>query len=524
MTALSTKPAVHSASFFNLFDDLTHGVEGLEDALTGLQDVRTQWQAAQHRLEGHIIDLQWTRCAIKAQQDRIELVSNHWFYGTTLLQPQLWFRGGCKGKIERAKGKLAKAEQEDLHTLLGKVQQMRTVQLPLLKAQLQRQYQRVEFSVKAVSELELMKQQAIQEYPTRHLLELQDQDEATGGQFETLQLEARSLAHIISGLDQARNIYQQAQMYLDDALETRKSTIESIQAACQKQEGGHDGQQQQRGNDVECDRELLSKEPGTQEKLDELRRMRQESSMQMQRQETECKQSISEALGHARHAEQVLANALNHIDMKLLERHDSLHGLVTNLRSMDPDVRFEAHYPLNRGIHIERLSGSMKHHQYTLSEQISVVEHVQSRVRYDIQNLKEQSCSVKSCLAEEQKRILDALREMVFGTPLPNTACLNPTAPPAMYDSDISNLTTCARLNPTAPPEMYDTNSQDKFEFSDAEPTGRRTVLAAFVPEAANEGDKSITSPSEDQMATCQDVYPEDSLSVAFVEGTLVAG
>ena len=49
----------------------------------------------------------------REQKERIELVSNHWFYGTTALQPQLWLRGGAQGKIDRAKAKLDVCERTE---------------------------------------------------------------------------------------------------------------------------------------------------------------------------------------------------------------------------------------------------------------------------------------------------------------------------------------------------------------------------------------------------------------------------
>lgn len=53
-----------------------------------------------------------TISCIEEQTQRIKLVSKHWFYGTTAPQPQLWLRGGCEGKIQRAQAKLELAEQK----------------------------------------------------------------------------------------------------------------------------------------------------------------------------------------------------------------------------------------------------------------------------------------------------------------------------------------------------------------------------------------------------------------------------
>eukprot|EP00966_Prymnesium_polylepis_P105160 2435524-Prymnesium_polylepis.1 len=51
-----------------------------------------------------------SREPMAAIQKRKELISDcqqHWFRGSSALQPQLWFRGGIEGKIERQRAKLA---------------------------------------------------------------------------------------------------------------------------------------------------------------------------------------------------------------------------------------------------------------------------------------------------------------------------------------------------------------------------------------------------------------------------------
>lgn len=54
-------------------------------------------------------------CNISQQEEqtnRIRLVTSHWFFGTSALQPQLWLRGGCLGKASRAQSKLQVAVAE----------------------------------------------------------------------------------------------------------------------------------------------------------------------------------------------------------------------------------------------------------------------------------------------------------------------------------------------------------------------------------------------------------------------------
>ena len=99
-------------SFFDKYDELDKEIEGLgglesshASAKEGLQKARAELAAATRAREA-------SDAFIKEQVDRIELVESHWFYGTTALQPQLWFRGGTQGKIGRAQAKLDKAKAE----------------------------------------------------------------------------------------------------------------------------------------------------------------------------------------------------------------------------------------------------------------------------------------------------------------------------------------------------------------------------------------------------------------------------
>ena len=68
------------------------------------------------------------------QRDRIDLVSSHWFFGNTALQPQLWLRGGVEGKKKRAEAKLGRAEGE--HPALVQAIRASEAALPALQEKL----------------------------------------------------------------------------------------------------------------------------------------------------------------------------------------------------------------------------------------------------------------------------------------------------------------------------------------------------------------------------------------------------
>lgn len=210
-------PAVLSPSFFNLYDDLEHDAAGLEDSSARLQVAKAMREASKQALAIHQKSLRSTRALIKEQTERIDLVSKHWFYGTTLLQPQLWWRGGCQGKIERARAKLNKAQEQDLPVIIQTIHQAQTVELPQREAEVQKQLGRFELSANAASEREVLRQQAFREYPSPQLLQLQHQEDAIQKEIKCSQREATTLEDIIAKLFEARKIFDCSTILLDDA-------------------------------------------------------------------------------------------------------------------------------------------------------------------------------------------------------------------------------------------------------------------------------------------------------------------
>lgn len=216
---MTTDPEVLSPSFFRLYDDLAHDAAGLEDACSRLSEAKAQRAAAQEALSKHQKKLRTTRAFIKEQKDRIALVSNHWFYGTTLLQPQLWLRGGCKGKIERAQVKLVKARDQDLPVIVQTIQQVQRVQLPKLEAEVETQLGRFEVASNAASEREVLRQRAFQKYPSTLLRQLQDQEVDIENQIKRSQQDAANLEGVIAKLSEAQAIFDGAKTQLETALQ-----------------------------------------------------------------------------------------------------------------------------------------------------------------------------------------------------------------------------------------------------------------------------------------------------------------
>lgn len=212
-------PDVLSPLFFEMYDNLGHDAAVLEDVRAQLQDAKAKRVTSQQNLSLHQEKLRLTRKNIKEQQDRIDIVTNHWFYGTTFLQPQLWLRGGCRGKIHRARIKLRKAQDQDLPTIMQIIHQVQTVELPKLEMEVDLCLGKFEISVNAASEREVLRHRLFQMFPSTQLCHLQDQEDFCRSQRTKFQQQASHLEDVITKLLEARKIYHHSRGLLDDALQ-----------------------------------------------------------------------------------------------------------------------------------------------------------------------------------------------------------------------------------------------------------------------------------------------------------------
>ena len=98
-------------TFFPRYDTILEELRALRSVEASLKDSKNAYMRRQRQLK----ETEWLKdgCDIveTEERNRIDLVKSHWFYGTTALQPQLWFRGGTKGKIQRATAKLENARR-----------------------------------------------------------------------------------------------------------------------------------------------------------------------------------------------------------------------------------------------------------------------------------------------------------------------------------------------------------------------------------------------------------------------------
>lgn len=170
---------VLTKEFFRYYESLGRDASELEDVRISLQRAKKEQDDVHSKLQCQQERLKSIRCSIEEEKKRIELTSSHWFYGTTTLQPQLWLRGGCKGKVERARKKIVKAQEEDIPNTAVEIETCQ-IQLPDLQKITKEKSDQFKVSSNATSERRAMKDQAVLEYPSINLSQLQQQESILG--------------------------------------------------------------------------------------------------------------------------------------------------------------------------------------------------------------------------------------------------------------------------------------------------------------------------------------------------------
>jgi hypothetical protein len=145
----------------------------------------------------------------KEQTSRIELVSKHWFYGTTALQPQLWLRGGCAGKVARAQAKLEKALNE-APSLARMQEELQNQQLPTMRLVVSERTAELEACVHAQAQRHAMKERVIAQNPSPHICELREESIRTKNQLS-------SVENVLAQLHQAQTCHTTAVQKLNEA-------------------------------------------------------------------------------------------------------------------------------------------------------------------------------------------------------------------------------------------------------------------------------------------------------------------
>jgi len=210
---------VLTPEFFQKLDGLRIESSTLEDVTRALQQAKDKRSELQRKLKTLQNELRTTRLFCKEQRDRIACVHSHWFYGTTLFQPQLWLRGGCRGKIERASRKLQKAQEEDLPRIQASIQQLEIVELPEVHRQVDMKLDDFELTAGAEKEREEMEDKAISVFRSPELSNLQWERDHLAIEINDTERAADSLGATISQLETSQRSYKVGQEHLLRALE-----------------------------------------------------------------------------------------------------------------------------------------------------------------------------------------------------------------------------------------------------------------------------------------------------------------
>ena len=200
---------MYDGAFFAHYD-------GVCEEIRSLSEVHTSHAAAKSELATAVVTLEETQKAatvnaefIKEQTSRIDLVSTHWFFGTTALQPQLWLRGGAQGKIARAQAKLDKALLEK-PKLMEAESKLADDEVPRLRAEVDRLASLAQRKVTLEKERDGSRDAAIAANPSERLTALADD-------VERLQLTVDETAAGADGLEAVGQLFGDAHDHFDSA-------------------------------------------------------------------------------------------------------------------------------------------------------------------------------------------------------------------------------------------------------------------------------------------------------------------
>lgn len=209
-----------SVEFFQLFDSLAEDASRVEESTTALERAKSERGVIQSELAKKQDDLQKIRAFIKEQQDRIRLIATHWFYGTTLFQPQLWLKGGCTGKKRRAEKKLSIATNEKLPVSVASVAQSETRLSQKLRL-VEEQSRFFELAANAASERAAMKARAALENASDEIRRLQREESVTISRLNCTKTELESLDTVIVKIGSRQKEHNNSIKFLKKALTHR---------------------------------------------------------------------------------------------------------------------------------------------------------------------------------------------------------------------------------------------------------------------------------------------------------------
>ncbi len=202
------------AAFFQRFDELTNEAASLANAPAALQTAQAAVNHAQGQLQHQRKALSKNMAFAQEQRDRIDLVSSHWFFGNTALQPQLWLRGGVEGKKKRAEAKLGRAEGE--YPALVQGLRASEAALPALQEQLNGCRSAHARRAQIERELTTMRDGAVRAHPSQRLVNLQGEHASATQEVSTWSQHANGLHGAVQACHGGKEHYRKAANKLED--------------------------------------------------------------------------------------------------------------------------------------------------------------------------------------------------------------------------------------------------------------------------------------------------------------------
>ncbi|CAJ1961005.1 unnamed protein product [Cylindrotheca closterium] len=508
---------VLSVEFFQLYDSLAEDALRVEESTTALERAKAERDLTQSEVAKQHDDLQKTRAFIKEQRERIHLIRTHWFYGTTLFQPQLWLRGGCKGKKKRAERKLIVATNEKLPVRVASVNESENKLNQSLQV-VEEQLRFFELAASAASEREAMKARAVFENPSDEIRRLQREEASAIARLKNAKTELESIDSVIVKIGCRQKEHNDAIKFLKNALTHRDRhdvlknnpvelprPIDVLHHTDQHQSSSevwlpngtksvlirtkHDNQKHlfrvdkhnrllmtnspcpngcgflvtwqgtycctncasgARCHGGRCERMPLQSQEGAKAKLSKWKAAQKKREKDLHGELRSCNLNVQKAKKCVETADQLGAEALVTIPSSVVDRHP---GSGNSLRHMDHSIATS----LSEGsgcsqvesIHQE-ISG-VERAQGTLTEQVSIVEHLAHLVTEDVERLEQGLMIAQSLEEEERNQIFRRLREQV--------CCSVASVPPAMnpafihFESSIPSAHQSTTAIPSAPME-----------------------------------------------------------------------
>ena len=339
----SSFPPVMSNEFFQQYDEVSSEASDLETRQQSLRDATQAHQSVVDEQSRTQQKIAHNKRRIQEETDRIQVVSTHWFYGTTALQPQLWFRGGTKGKIERSKTKLAKCQQE-LIRQESILKDIETVRLPPVTVALEVEQAKYD-NVAAAAECQMqMKLYAVKQFPSAQWLRLEEQERSLKERLERLTVESQRMQDTLQQYSKAGRDFQGAITACKSAIQHHEKHLKLKRQALATPLSIEKNLASGNSSDVTSPTDLSpssakQNENDEEETRRKMERQRKKDAKSMQREQRQAKQKLQEAQRKATQAVGALRVAFGSIPISVRERHGNVcHSLDEGISRMSGNL------------------------------------------------------------------------------------------------------------------------------------------------------------------------------------------